>query len=368
MTFLPPPPHIHRIVPDDVGLQVRELPCPPIRCLRCDSCASGQKFACSFLQIPPRDGHPCCSARSSRHQVSKGLSPSSHFPVGFRLPVASARHGAARHAWRTRGRDAGCPAPPAQIRTCALTRTAPTFGSDRGPRGHAVSVRPPVSRFLGSVSDPCFGLADSRRSPALAPATPQRLVTALFAAFIATMPVSDFFAPYIIGLRHHAFPMRSYRLPHRTTRRPPRSRRGVYVRAWGLRRREVRLRLAIAAHPILPSTMRRASAHSEHISFGAQYPAHTRRCRRFTDTLTGIAARLAVNRGSAHPSFQGLSPLPLRQLAWRTSIFILLPHMASIACHELRPWPEQPPLFHFIAGPGRPGPCGNLPSRLRGSR
>ena len=167
------------------------------------------------------------------------------------------------------------------------------------PTRAAVSVRPPVSRFPGSVSGPCFGLADSRRSPALAPATPQRLVTALFAAFIATMPVSDFFAPFIIGLRHHAFPMRSYRLPDRTTRRPPRSRRGVYVRAWGLRRREVRLRLAIAAHPILPSTMRRASAHSEHISFGAQYPAHSRRYRRFTDTLTGIAARLAVNRGLA---------------------------------------------------------------------
>ena len=217
-----------------------------------------------------------------------------------------------------------------QIRTCALTHTAPTFGSDRGPRGHAVSVRPPVSRFLGSVSDPCFGLADSRRSPALAPATPQRLVTALFAAFIATMPVSDFFAPYIIGLRHHAFPMRSYRLPDRTTRRPPRFRRGVYVRAWGLRRRDVRLRLAIAAHPILPSTMRRASAHSEHISFGAQYPAHTRRYRRFTDTLTGIAARLAVNRGSAHPSFQGLSPLPLRQLAWRTLILIVAPQASTV--------------------------------------
>ena len=226
VTFLPPPPHIHRIVPDDVGLQVRELPCPPIRCLRCGSCASGQKFACSFLQIPPRDGHPCCSARSSRHQVSKGLSPSSHFPVGFRLPVASACHGAARHAWRSRGRDAGCPALPAQIRTGALTHTAPTFGSDRGPRGDAVSIRPPVSRFLGSVSDPCFGLVDSRRSPALAPATPQRPVTTLFAAFIATIPVSDFFAPYIIGLRYHAFPMRSLRLLDGTTRRPPRSQRG----------------------------------------------------------------------------------------------------------------------------------------------
>ena len=224
---------------------------------------------------------------------------------------------------RIRGRDAGCPAPPAQIRTGALTHTAPTFGSDRGPRGHAVSFRPPVSRFLGSVSVPCFGLADSRRSPAFAPATPQRTVTALFAAFIATMPVSDFFAPYIIGLRLHAFPMRSLRFPVGTTRRPPRSQRGVYVRAWGLRRREVRLRLAIAAHPILPSTMRRASAHSDHISFGAQYPAHTCRYRRFTDTLTGIAARLAVNRRLAHPSFQGLSPLPLRplrQLAWGTPI------------------------------------------------
>ena len=32
-----------------------------------------------------------------------------------------------------RGRDAGYPAPPAQIRTCALTHTAPTSGSDRGP-------------------------------------------------------------------------------------------------------------------------------------------------------------------------------------------------------------------------------------------
>ena len=72
--------------------------------------------------------------------------------------------------------------------------------------------------------------------------------------------------------------------------------------------------------------MRTASAHSEHISFGPQYPAHSRRYRRFTDTLTGTAARLAVNRGSAHPSFQGLSPLPLRQLAWRTLILIVAPH------------------------------------------
>ena len=30
--------------------------------LICGSCPSGQGFAYSFLQIPPRDGHPCCSA------------------------------------------------------------------------------------------------------------------------------------------------------------------------------------------------------------------------------------------------------------------------------------------------------------------
>ena len=30
--------------------------------LICGSCSSGQRFAYSFLQIPPRDGHPCCSA------------------------------------------------------------------------------------------------------------------------------------------------------------------------------------------------------------------------------------------------------------------------------------------------------------------
>ena len=30
--------------------------------LICSSCSSGRSFAYSFLQIPPRDGHPCCSA------------------------------------------------------------------------------------------------------------------------------------------------------------------------------------------------------------------------------------------------------------------------------------------------------------------
>ena len=39
---------------------VADLPIFPS--LICDSCPSDQGFAYSFLQIPPRNGHPCCSA------------------------------------------------------------------------------------------------------------------------------------------------------------------------------------------------------------------------------------------------------------------------------------------------------------------
>src|SRR5262245_45639847 len=45
--------------------------------LLCGSCSSGQRFAYSFLQIPPRDGHPCCSANDSPCRVHRGLSPPS---------------------------------------------------------------------------------------------------------------------------------------------------------------------------------------------------------------------------------------------------------------------------------------------------
>ena len=190
------------------------------------------------------------------------------------------------------------------IRTGALTHTAPTFGSDRGPHGDrrirsAACVTVPrlgvraVLWPLGFPSVPGLGSSNSA-------AARYRLVRCLHRYYAGVR---------LLCALHHRLtasrlPMRSHRLPDRTTRRPPRSQRGAYVRAWGLRRRDVRLCLAIAAHPILPSTMRRASAHSDHIIFVAQYPARTRRYRRFTDTLTGIAARLAVNRGSAHPSFQ----------------------------------------------------------------
>ena len=45
--------------------------------LVCDFCSSGQRFACSFLQIPPHDGHPCRPANSSLCRACRGLSPPS---------------------------------------------------------------------------------------------------------------------------------------------------------------------------------------------------------------------------------------------------------------------------------------------------
>lgn len=69
VTFLP---HTRRIysttLPDDYRALKIMASSPGWHCLVCDSCSSGWKFACSFLQIPPRGGHPCCSANSSRHQ------------------------------------------------------------------------------------------------------------------------------------------------------------------------------------------------------------------------------------------------------------------------------------------------------------
>ena len=44
---------------------------------RSASCSSGQRFAYSFLQIPPRDGHPCRSANTSPCRVCRGLAPPS---------------------------------------------------------------------------------------------------------------------------------------------------------------------------------------------------------------------------------------------------------------------------------------------------
>src|SRR5262245_41322731 len=42
-------------------------------CLLCGFCSSGQRFACGFLQIPSRDGHPCRPANDSPCRARRGL-------------------------------------------------------------------------------------------------------------------------------------------------------------------------------------------------------------------------------------------------------------------------------------------------------
>ena len=55
-----------------------------------DFCSSDQCFAFSFLQIPPRDGHPCRSANRSPCRVDSGLSPPSHPTATMRVGTAPA--------------------------------------------------------------------------------------------------------------------------------------------------------------------------------------------------------------------------------------------------------------------------------------
>src|SRR5438093_12632788 len=55
--------------------------------LVCGFCSSNQRFAYSFLQIPPRDGHPCCSANDSPCRVRRRLS----LPSKSALPGAQSK-------------------------------------------------------------------------------------------------------------------------------------------------------------------------------------------------------------------------------------------------------------------------------------
>src|SRR5215475_427006 len=60
--------------------------------LICGFCSSDQRFACGFLRIPPRGGHPCRPANDSPCRGRKGLSPSSECA----LPGAHRRSGASK--------------------------------------------------------------------------------------------------------------------------------------------------------------------------------------------------------------------------------------------------------------------------------
>src|SRR5262249_12900176 len=77
--------------------------------LICGFCSSGQRFAHSFLRIPPRDGHPCCSANDSPCWVRRGLSP----PNERALPGAQ-RNGSAD---RRMSADPDINHPPKRVRS-----------------------------------------------------------------------------------------------------------------------------------------------------------------------------------------------------------------------------------------------------------
>ena len=55
------PPHL-LLLPATFWASLLLANLPVFQSLICDSCSSDQGFAYSFLQIPPPDGHPCCSA------------------------------------------------------------------------------------------------------------------------------------------------------------------------------------------------------------------------------------------------------------------------------------------------------------------
>src|ERR1041384_3398964 len=66
---------------EDIGLLIQ------IACLICDFSSSSQRFACGFLQIPPRDGHPCRPANDSPCRVRSRLS----LPSKSALPGAQTK-------------------------------------------------------------------------------------------------------------------------------------------------------------------------------------------------------------------------------------------------------------------------------------
>lgn len=65
-----------------------------------DFCSSGQCFAFDFLQISPRDEHPCRSANYSPCRANSGLSPPNHLTATTRIRTAP-NMGATHHTWRT---------------------------------------------------------------------------------------------------------------------------------------------------------------------------------------------------------------------------------------------------------------------------
>jgi len=106
------------------------------------------------------------------------------------------------------------------------------------------------------------------------------------APFSGTMGLSDFPPSFIAAVLSF---LAARTTPTRRGQRRdlPGSARDAWIRAWGLRPRGVRVRLAIPAHAILPSVLGNAVGTPNTITFAAQYPAHTFPCQRLPQPLSG---------------------------------------------------------------------------------
>jgi hypothetical protein len=84
------PPHIRPTGPGGFGLRIFWPPYPPSGRLSCGSCTSGRGFAYSFLPTSPRDDAVAVRLGIPATRAPRGLSPPSHFPARFPLPVEGA--------------------------------------------------------------------------------------------------------------------------------------------------------------------------------------------------------------------------------------------------------------------------------------
>jgi len=122
--------------------------------LVCDSCSSGRRFACSFLQTAPRDAALAVRLAVPVTRARRGLPPPGHFPARFRSPVIQRR----ARRWR---------AVPGAPRKRAAPRDGPAlyrFTRVR-PGGHGAHRRGAPSDRGGD--DMRVGFADAAPPPRL---------------------------------------------------------------------------------------------------------------------------------------------------------------------------------------------------------
>jgi hypothetical protein len=116
--------------------------------LLCDSCSSGQCFACGFLQIPPHDGHPCRPANRSPCRADGGLAPPGHSVTTTVTETAPVK--ALRAMPGARNKRAGSSEPGSlglqreEDQSTLKKATGPAWQTGQGPCGSPSRVLPQI--------------------------------------------------------------------------------------------------------------------------------------------------------------------------------------------------------------------------------